>query len=207
MPRALLSVSDKTGVAAFARVSCRARLRSWSRPAERPGRSARRGSRWRTLPIVTGVPEMLDGRVKTLHPAVHGGLLARRDRPEHLATLAEHGIAPIDVIAVNLYPFRETAARSDVSRDEVVEQIDIGGPAMLRSAAKNFDAVTVVVDPADYPAVLDALGRGGDAALRRRLAGKVYAHTAAYDAAIAAWFEDWEADEDTPAAQPLGRFR
>ncbi len=191
MPRALLSVSDKTGLADFARG-----LAALGFDLVSTGGTARAlrdaGLTVADVSDVTRFPEMLDGRVKTLHPAVHGGLLARRDLPEHVATIAEHGIAPIDVVAVNLYPFRETVARADVTPDEAVEQIDIGGPSMLRSAAKNFDAVTVVVDPADYGAVLDALGRGGDAALRRRLAAKVYAHTAAYDAAIAAWFAGQE---------------
>jgi phosphoribosylaminoimidazolecarboxamide formyltransferase/IMP cyclohydrolase len=150
----------------------------------------------RDVSDVTGFPEMLDGRVKTLHPVVHGGLLARRDLPEHMAAIAEHDIAPIDVVCVNLYPFRETAARAGATPEEVIEQIDIGGPSMLRSAAKNHDAVTVVVDPADYGEVLGALGGDADAlhALRRRLAGKVFAHTAAYDAAIAEWFAGREQD-------------
>jgi phosphoribosylaminoimidazolecarboxamide formyltransferase/IMP cyclohydrolase len=142
---------------------------------------------------VTGFPEMLDGRVKTLHPAVHGGLLARRDLPEHMQAIAEHGIAPIDLVVVNLYPFRETAARTDVSPEQVIEQIDIGGPSMLRSAAKNFAAVTTVVDPADYSTVLANFREGrDDPTERRRLAAKVFEHTAAYDAAIARWFATQE---------------
>ncbi|GJG87751.1 bifunctional purine biosynthesis protein PurH [Gemmatimonadetes bacterium T265] len=193
MPRALLSVSDKTGLAEFARG-----LAALGFELVSTGGTARAlrevGLAMADVSDVTRFPEMLDGRVKTLHPAVHGGLLARRDLPEHVATIAEHGIAPIDVVAVNLYPFRETVARPDVTPDAAVEQIDIGGPSMLRSAAKNFDSVTVVVDPSDYPAVLDALGRGGDPALRRRLAAKVYGHTAAYDAAIAAWFAAQEGE-------------
>ena len=132
---------------------------------------------------------MLDGRVKTLHPAVHGALLARRDVPEHMQAIEAHGIAPIDLVAVNLYPFRETAARAGVTPADVIEQIDIGGPSMLRSAAKNFAAVITVVDPADYPRVLASLGdHEDDADFRRLLAGKVFEHTAAYDAAIAGWF-------------------
>jgi phosphoribosylaminoimidazolecarboxamide formyltransferase/IMP cyclohydrolase len=132
---------------------------------------------------------MLDGRVKTLHPAIHGGILARRDLPEHMRAIEEAGIAPIDLVVVNLYPFALTAARDGVAPEEVIEQIDIGGPSMLRSAAKNFAAVTVVVDPADYPRVLGLLEAGDDDAdLRRDLAEKVYAHTAAYDAAITQWF-------------------
>ena len=193
MPRALLSVSNKSGLAEFARG-----LDALGFELLSTGGTARAlrqaGLTVADVSDVTQFPEMLDGRVKTLHPAVHGALLARRDLPDHVATIAEHGIAPIDVLAVNLYPFRETVARADVTPDEAVEQIDIGGPSMLRSAAKNFDAVTVVVDPGDYAAVLEALGRGGDAALRRRLAAKVYAHTAAYDAAIAAWFAELEGE-------------
>jgi phosphoribosylaminoimidazolecarboxamide formyltransferase/IMP cyclohydrolase len=147
----------------------------------------------RDISDVTNFPEMLDGRVKTLHPAVHGGLLARRDLPEHMAAIAEHGIAPIDLVVVNLYPFRATAAKKGVAPEDVIEQIDIGGPSMLRSAAKNFASVTTIVDPADYGRVLDALRAGADDLdLRRRLAAKVYEHTAAYDASIAAWFAGQE---------------
>jgi phosphoribosylaminoimidazolecarboxamide formyltransferase/IMP cyclohydrolase len=199
MPRALLSVSDKTGLVDFARG-----LAAIGFDLVSTGGTARAlrdgGLRVADVSEVTGFPEMLDGRVKTLHPAVHGGLLARRDLAAHVAAIGEHGIAPIDLVAVNLYPFRETVARPDVTPDEAVEQIDIGGPSMLRSAAKNFDAVTVVVDPADYAAVLAELGEGsgvGGAAgrdFRRRLAAKVYAYTAAYDAAIAAWFADQEGE-------------
>jgi phosphoribosylaminoimidazolecarboxamide formyltransferase/IMP cyclohydrolase len=188
MPRALLSVSDKSGLLDFARG-----LHALGWELLSTGGTAR-ALREANVPVrdvsdVTRFPEMLDGRVKTLHPAVHGGLLARRDLPEHMAAIAEHGIAPIDLVAVNLYPFRETAARAGATPDEVIEQIDIGGPSMLRSAAKNFAAVATVVDPADYGEVLAALQAGEDALeLRRRLAAKVFEHTAAYDAAIAAWF-------------------
>jgi len=138
---------------------------------------------------VTGFPEMLDGRVKTLHPGVHGGLLARRDVPEHMQALAAHKIAPIDLVVVNLYPFRETAAKPGVAEHEVIENIDIGGPSMLRSAAKNFASVYVVVDPADYARVLATLqAKDDDLDLRRMLAEKAYAHTGAYDGAISSWF-------------------
>jgi phosphoribosylaminoimidazolecarboxamide formyltransferase / IMP cyclohydrolase len=138
---------------------------------------------------VTHFPEMLDGRVKTLHPAVHGGLLARRDTAAHMEAIAAHGIAPIDMVVVNLYPFRETVAKPGVHAEEVIENIDIGGPSMLRSAAKNHDSVWVLVDPVDYARVLAALDAGhDDVDLRRLLAEKVYAHTASYDAAIAGWF-------------------
>lgn len=188
MPVALLSVSDKTGLAPFARS-----LHALGWELLSTGGTARTlrdsGLPVRDVADVTRWPEMLDGRVKTLHPAVHGALLARRDDAAHLDTLREHGIAPIDLVVVNLYPFRETAGRPGVRPDEVIDQIDIGGPSMLRSAAKNFDAVTTVVDPADYPRVLAALASDGDArVLRRELAAKVFAHTAAYDAAIASWF-------------------
>ena len=188
MPRALLSVSDKTGLLDLARGL---QQRGWELIST--GGTARTlreaGVPVRDVAEVTRFPEMLDGRVKTLHPAVHGGLLARRDLPEHMAAIAEHDIAPIDLVVVNLYPFRQTASRADVSPEDVIEQIDIGGPSMLRSAAKNFASVTTVVDPADYPSVLGAIGgEDDDLDFRRRLAAKVFEHTAAYDSAIAAWF-------------------
>ena len=187
MPAALLSVSDKTGLVPFAEG-----LQALGYTLLSTGGTAKAlrtaGLAVTDVADVTRFPEMLDGRVKTLHPAVHGGLLARRDLPEHMAAIAAHGIAPIDLVCVNLYPFVRTAETPGIAPDEVIEQIDIGGPSMLRSAAKNFAAVTVVVDPTDYARVLDALANGGDATLRRDLAEKVYAHTAAYDAAIAGWF-------------------
>jgi phosphoribosylaminoimidazolecarboxamide formyltransferase/IMP cyclohydrolase len=211
MPRALLSVSDKSGLVDFARglVAVGFDLVSTGGTA-RTLRDA--GLSVADVSDVTGFPEMLDGRVKTLHPAVHGGLLARRDVAAHVAAIGEHGIAPIDLVVVNLYPFRETVARPEVTPEEAVEQIDIGGPSMLRSAAKNFDAVTVVVDPADYGRVLAELGEGtgvgGEAGrdFRRRLAAKVYTHTAAYDAAIAAWFAEQEG-ERFPERLTLGGER
>ena len=188
MPRALLSVSDKTGIVEFAK-----ELHSLGWELVSTGGTAK-ALRTANLPVkdiseITGVPEMMDGRVKTLHPAVHGGLLARRDLPEHMAALEEHDITPIDLVAVNLYHFRETASRKGVKPEDVIEQIDIGGPSMLRSAAKNFESVWVIVDPDDYARVLSAIHAiDPDHDLRRLLAGKVYAHTASYDAAIAAWF-------------------
>ena len=131
---------------------------------------------------------MLDGRVKTLHPAIHGGLLARRDAPDHGAALADHGLGEIDLLVVNLYPFEQTLA-AGAGFDEALEQVDIGGPAMIRAASKNHDGVAVLVDPADYGAFLAAFAEDGatDGALRRRLAAKAFARTAAYDAAIAVW--------------------
>ena len=187
MPRALLSVSDKTGLVEFASGLVKAGFDIIS-----TGGTARTlrdaGLTVTDVSEVTGFPEIMDGRVKTLHPAVHGGLLARRDVPEHMDTIAAHHITPIDLVAVNLYPFRETVAREGITPEQAIEQIDIGGPSMLRSAAKNFAGVWVVVDPSDYSRVLAALSADDNPALRRELASKVFAHTAGYDAAIAAWF-------------------
>ncbi|MFO8175140.1 MAG: bifunctional phosphoribosylaminoimidazolecarboxamide formyltransferase/IMP cyclohydrolase, partial [Longimicrobiales bacterium] len=183
--RALLSVSDKTGIQDFARGLAD---RGWELLST--GGTAR-ALREAGLPVlevaeITGHPEMMDGRVKTLHPAVHAGLLARRDKPEDLAALEAQGYAPIDLVAVNLYPFRETVARADVTLSEAVEKIDIGGPTMIRSAAKNHKDVWVVVEPGDYGAVLDALDEGGrQTAFRQRLAAKVFRHVSDYDDAIA----------------------
>jgi phosphoribosylaminoimidazolecarboxamide formyltransferase/IMP cyclohydrolase len=188
VPRALLSVSDKSGLVEFAKSLHEI---GWELISTGGTARALRDAGLPCLDVsaVTKFPEMLDGRVKTLHPAVHGGLLARRDLPAHMAAIAEHGIQPIDLVCVNLYPFRRTARTAGVSPEEVIEQIDIGGPSMIRSAAKNFESVTVVVDPGDYDRVLEAVRSGEDAhELRRELAAKVYAHTAAYDAEIAAWF-------------------
>ncbi len=156
------------------------------------------------LPIehVTGFPEMMDGRVKTLHPKVHGGLLGRRDNTHDLAAMKQHGITPIDLVAVNLYPFRETVAKPETTFAQAIEQIDIGGPSMLRSAAKNHASVVVIVDPDDYPSVIKRLRSGGVAPNERRdLATKVFAHTAAYDAAILAYLS--RSQEALPAQLSL----
>jgi len=190
MPRALLSVSDKSGLVEFARG-----LRALEWEIISTGGTAKvlrdAGIPVRDVAEVTHFPEMLDGRVKTLHPVVHGGLLARRDIEEHMTALAEQGIDTIDLVAVNLYPFRETASKPNVHPDAVIEQIDIGGPSMLRSAAKNFPSVFAIVDSADYERVLAALHAGDDDLdLRRLLAAKVFAHTGAYDSAIATWFAE-----------------
>jgi len=186
--RALLSASDKTGIVDFARglAALGVELISTGGTA-RALREA--GFPVREVAEVTGLPEMLDGRVKTLHPAIHGGILARRDDPEHLRQLAEAGIGPIDLVAVNLYPFERTAARPGAATDEILEQIDVGGPAMIRAAAKNHTAVVVVVDPSQYEPVLEELRLGGglSAETRRRLAREAFRRTAGYDAAIAAW--------------------
>ena len=150
----------------------------------------------------TGFPEMLDGRVKTLHPKVHGGILARRDLPEHLTTIAQHGIPTIDLVCVNLYPFRETIAKPEVTLAEAIENIDIGGPAMLRSAAKNYTGVAVVTDPEDYPALLSEMAANNGAltaATRFALARKAFVHTARYDAAIANWLTSLDENEQVQA--------
>ena len=190
MPRALISVSDKRGVVEFARELV---ALGWEIVSTGGTAHALATAGIAVTPVekVTGFPEMMDGRVKTLHPAVHGGLLARRHVPGDKLAMERHGIVPIDLVAVNLYPFRETVARPTVAVEEAVEQIDIGGPSMLRSAAKNHAAVTVVVDPADYARVVDALKAGGTSPeLRRELAVKVFRETATYDGAIAQWMAE-----------------
>ncbi len=186
--RALLSVSDKRGIVELARELV---ALGWEIVSTGGTAEALRQAGIPVIPIeqVTGFPEMMDGRVKTLHPKVHGGLLARRAHPGDRAALAEHGITPIDLVVVNLYPFRETVAKPGVAFEQAIEQIDIGGPSMLRSAAKNHQDVFVVVDPDDYSRVVAALKGEGltpgtSPGLRRELATKVFAHTAAYDAAI-----------------------
>lgn len=184
--RALLSVSDKTGLVPFAQILTQSGVELLS-----TGGTARvlreAGLTVKDISDHTGFPEMLDGRVKTLHPKVHGGLLYVRGNAEHEAAAREHGLAPIDLVVVNLYPFEATVAKPGVSLHEAIENIDIGGPSMLRSAAKNHESVTVVVDPVDYAEVADQIKASGNTTLelRRKLAAKVYARTAAYDAAIA----------------------
>ncbi len=192
---ALISLSDKSGAVEFARglVQSGFRILSTGGTAKL---LAEAGIAVTEVAEVTGFPEMLDGRVKTLHPNIHGGLLARRDDPAHMATLAQHAIAPIEILAVNLYPFQATIAKPGCTLAEAIENIDIGGPAMLRSAAKNHAAVTVIVDPQDYPRVLDELGASGavGAATRFELATKAFAHTAAYDGAISAYLSSIDGD-------------
>ncbi len=186
--RALISVSDKSGIVEFARALA-ARYVTIISTGGSAQTLAAGGVPVTEVTEVTGVEEFLDGRVKTLHPAIHGGLLARRDRPDHLAALAERRIAPIDLLVCNLYPFAETVA-SGGSPEDCVENIDIGGVALIRAAAKNHDAVAVVTDPADYERVLAELAAGGGVVgleTRRELARKAFALTAAYDAAIAEW--------------------
>jgi phosphoribosylaminoimidazolecarboxamide formyltransferase/IMP cyclohydrolase len=185
--RALLSVSDKTGLVPFAQILAAQGVELIS-----TGGTAKTlreaGLTVKDISEHTGFPEMLDGRVKTLHPKVHGGLLYIRGNPTHEAAVAAHAIAPIDLVVVNLYPFEATVAKPNVSLHEAIENIDIGGPSMLRSAAKNHDSVTVVVDPFDYAEVARQISESGNTSreLRRTLAAKVFARTSAYDAAIAA---------------------
>jgi len=194
--QALLSVSDKTGIVEFARALAARGVALLS-----TGGTARllssQGLAVAEVGDYTGFPEMLDGRVKTLHPKVHGGILARRDLPAHREALARHAIPPIDLVVVNLYPFRETVAKPGCTLDDATENVDIGGPALVRSAAKNWQHVGVVVDPHDYGAVLADLDANGGAlsvALRFRLMQQAFAHTAAYDGAIANWLGARDAD-------------
>lgn len=185
--RALISVSDKMGLIAFAQILAQGKIEILS-----TGGTAKMlreaGVAAKDVSEHTGFPEMLDGRVKTLHPKVHGGLLFIRGNEKHEAAAREHGIEPIDLVVVNLYPFEQTAAKPGTTLHEAIENIDIGGPSMLRSAAKNHDSVTVVVDPSDYDEVARQISETGNTTLelRRTLAAKVFARTAAYDAAIAA---------------------
>jgi phosphoribosylaminoimidazolecarboxamide formyltransferase/IMP cyclohydrolase len=190
--RALLSVSDKTGIAEFARELAKRGVEILStggtfKLLKQSGIAAREVSE------VTGFPEIMDGRVKTLHPKIHGGLLGRRGQDD--TVMQQHGIEPIDLLVVNLYPFEQTVAKPDCSREDAIENIDIGGPAMLRAAAKNHAHVAVVVDPTDYAAVLAEADQGGvTQATRERFALKVFAHTSRYDAAVAAYLSSLNAD-------------
>lgn len=189
--RALLSVSDKTGLVEFARVLVAAGIEIVSTGGTKKVLDEQNIP---TIGIeeVTGFPEILDGRVKTLHPKIHGGLLGRRDLASHLEAMQAHEITPIDFVVVNLYPFKETIVKSDVTEADAIENIDIGGPSMLRSAAKNFASVTVVVDPADYELVAAEIQADGNTSLKTRkaLAAKTFRHTASYDAVIAQYFSE-----------------
>ncbi|MGM4925105.1 bifunctional phosphoribosylaminoimidazolecarboxamide formyltransferase/IMP cyclohydrolase [Tardiphaga sp. 804_B3_N1_9] len=202
--RALLSVSDKSGLIEFARALSAHGIDLVSTGGTAKAIAAA-GLKVSDVSDLTGFPEMMDGRVKTLHPKVHGGLLAIRDNAEHAKAMKDHGISQIDLLVVNLYPFEETVAKN-ASYEDCIENIDIGGPAMIRAASKNHDDVTVVVEPSDYQSVLDELATNKGATtltLRRRLAAKAYARTAAYDAAISNWFAD-QLKIDAPDFRAVG---
>ncbi len=190
--RAIISVSDKTGIQELA-----GELRAMKVEILSTGGTARtlreKGIEVIDISAYTGFPEMLDGRVKTLHPKIHGGLLGIRDNPEHKQKMVEHGIKPIDMVVINLYPFEATIAKPGCTLEEAIENIDIGGPAMLRAGAKNYPYVTVLVDPADYKPVLEEMKRNGGVVSRQtnfRLAQKVFQLTARYDRAIADYLQD-----------------
>ena len=193
MPRALLSVSDKTGIIDLARGLARRGYELASTGGTAAALAAA------AVPVtsvtaLTGFPEMMDGRVKTLHPRIHGGILARRDHPADLAALDSQSIGLIDIVVVNLYPFEQTARKAGVTFDELVENIDIGGPSMVRAAAKNFQDVLIVVDHADYPALLQALDSTPSLSFRFDLMRKAIAHTGAYDTAISETLASYQFD-------------
>src|SRR5205809_4033577 len=182
--RALVSVSDKTGIVHLGR-GLAARGFELVSTGGTARALAEGGLAVTGVPALTGFPEMMDGRVKTLHPALHGGILARRDRPDDLAALDRHGIGLVDIVVVNLYPFVKAASDPATPFDALVEEIDVGGPSLVRAAAKNFRGVLVVVDPADYPRLLEQIDSGPTSAFRFELMQKAFAHTAQYDSTIA----------------------
>ncbi len=203
--RALLSVSDKTGLIDFARALAGFGVELISTGGTRKA-LADAGLAVRDIAEITGFPEMLDGRVKTLHPRVHGGILAIRDNPQHMNTLQQHGIQPIDMVVCNLYPFEATVAKAGSTHEEIIENIDIGGPSMVRSAAKNYHDVAVVTDPVQYPWILDELRTNSGAlalATRERLAGEAFGRTAAYDRAISSYFIHRTGAEELPLGLDL----
>ena len=205
--RAIISVSDKTGVTDFAQGLSQLGFEIFSTGGTKKA-LAEAEVPVKSVSEITGFPEILNGRVKTLHPAVHGGLLAKRDLPAHMAELAENKIEVIDLVAVNLYPFVQTVAKAGVTLDDALENIDIGGPTMIRAAAKNFPSVVVVVDPADYQLVLEKLKGGGlDLAERKRLAQKAFQHVAVYDTAISQYLrQDMEGFPDEMTIALKKRF-
>ncbi len=187
--RALISVSDKLGLAGFARGLANQGVEIFSTGGTRKHLESE-GIAVRDISEYTGFPEMMDGRLKTLHPKVHGGILCRHDNPEDMRALAEHGILTFELVVVNLYPFETTVARKDVTTEEAIEQIDIGGPTLVRAAAKNHAFTTIATSTAQYSEILEQIAAGGCTSmeLRRRLAGEAFAHTANYDRAIANFF-------------------
>lgn len=205
--RALLSCSDKSGLIEFA-----AGLSALGYELVSTGGTkdllAAAGLPVLAVADVTGFPEILDGRVKTLHPNIHGGILARNADADHQAQLARHGIAPISVVVINLYPFEQTVRSPDVTVEAAIEQIDIGGPALLRAAAKNHESVTIVTDPADYVGTMEGLASSTiDRTARRKLAAKAFAHVATYDSLVAAFLADQAGEADFPAELPIGLRR
>ncbi len=183
--RAIASVSDKTGLVEFTQGLDKLNIEIFSTGGTKKALQEA-GVRVHSVSDITGFPEILDGRVKTLHPMVHGGILARRSLPDHMKQLAEYHIQPIDLVVVNLYPFVQTVAKKGVTLEEALENIDIGGPTMVRASAKNFPDVIIVVDPADYPMILELLKKGKvSMETRKKLAQKAFQHVAAYDTAIA----------------------
>jgi phosphoribosylaminoimidazolecarboxamide formyltransferase/IMP cyclohydrolase len=202
--RALLSVSDKTGLVDFARALVAAGVELVSTGGTSKA-IAQAGIPVRDVSALTGFPEIMDGRVKTLHPSVHGALLGIRDDAEHVEAMRAHGIEPIDLVVVNLYPFEEVRA-SGADYASIVENIDIGGPAMVRASAKNHAYVAIVTDPADYAGVLEAMQANSGALpldFRKRLAAKAFARTAAYDAGISGWFTE-TLEIENPAWRAFG---
>ena len=200
--RALLSVSDKTGLIDFARGLASLQVELISTGGTHKT-LADAGLTVRDIAEVTGFPEMLDGRVKTLHPRIHGGILALRDNPEHTTTLAQHNIAPIDLVVCNLYPFEITAARPGASHEEIIENIDIGGPSMIRSAAKNYRDVAIIISPTQYDVVLAEMRQHNGALtlqMREHMAAAAFARTASYDEAIRVYFANRAGKEALPAA-------
>jgi len=198
---ALLSVSDKTDLVAFARrlLSCGCQTIISTGGTAKALRDA--GIDVTPIDAVTGFPEMMDGRVKTLHPKIHGGLLALRDKPDHAKSLKDHDITPIDLVCVNLYPFEKTVADPDVVTADAIEQIDIGGPSMVRSSAKNHGYVTIITDPAQYDMVVNDIEHNAGSttlALRRALAAAAFTRTAEYDAAISTWMKSRFAEHPAP---------
>ena len=200
--RALISVSDKLGLAGFARGLAAAGVEIFSTGGTRKHLESE-GIPVRDVSEYTGFPEMMDGRLKTLHPKVHGGILCRHDNPEDMKSLAEHGILTFELVVVNLYPFEATVARKDVTPDEAIEQIDIGGPTLVRAAAKNHAFTTIATSAEQYSEILDQVAAHGCTTpeLRRRLAGEAFAHTARYDRAIADYFAGIDGRGAVPRAR------
>ena len=205
--RALISLSDKSGLADLAAGLARHGVEIVSTGGT-AAKLREAGAEVRDISDFTGFPEMMDGRVKTLHPKVHGGLLGVRDNPEHAAAMEQHGIAPIDLVVVNLYPFLDTVM-SGADRDTIIENIDIGGPSMVRSAAKNHAHVAILTDPADYAALIEQLDETAATTLefRKKLAAKAYALTAAYDSTISQWFAFADQGERWPRNLDAARAR